>query len=189
MIGRVRGTLVARTGESAVVDVGGVGYEVAMTARDLAELPTVGEEIVVHTHLHVREDVLRLYGFNSDSGRDLFRVLLTASGVGPALALAMMGAIRPDELRRAVAAQDVDALTLVPGIGKRTAQKLILELGPKLGDADVAVVTGGDLSTVREALEGLGYGAAEIREIAEHIPADVPVEDQVRAALRALGRR
>jgi Holliday junction DNA helicase RuvA len=189
MIGRVRGMLVSRAGDSAIVDVSGVGYEVAMTPRDLADLPAVGEEIVIHTHLHVREELLALYGFNTESGRDLFRILLSASGVGPALALAMMGALKPDDLRRAVASEDVDQLTIVPGIGKRTAQKLILELGPKIGDADVAVVGGGDLARVRDALEGLGYGAAEIREIAGDIPTDMPVEDQVRAALRALGRR
>jgi len=189
MIGRVRGLLVSRAPDGAIVDVGGVGYELAMTPRDLAELPPVGEEIVVHTHLHVREDLLALFGFNSESGRDLFRILLSASGVGPSLALAMMGALRVEELRRAVVAQDVDQLTVVPGIGKRTAQKLILELGPKLGDVDVAVPGGGDLATVREALEGLGYAPAEIRDVVDVIPDDAPVEDQVRAALRALGSR
>ncbi len=189
MIGRVRGMLVGRIADGALVEVGGVGYEVAMTPRDLAELPRVGDDVVVHTHLHVREEVLALYGFNSQAGRDLFRILLSASGVGPSLALSMMGAMRPDELRRAVAGEDVDLLTTVPGIGKRTAQKLILELRPKLGDAEAELVPSGGLGQVREALEGLGYAPSEIRDVAAEIPDDVPLEDQVRAALRALGSR
>ncbi|HDH03197.1 MAG TPA: Holliday junction branch migration protein RuvA [Actinobacteria bacterium] len=179
--------LVSRGLEGAVVDVGGIGYEVSMTPRELAELPRVGDDVVVHTHLHVREEQLALFGFGTGAGRDLFRILLSASGVGPSLALSMMGAMQPDELRRAVAAEDVDLLVTIPGIGKRTAQKLILELGPKLGDPDAAMVAGGKLGQVREALEGLGYAPAEIREVAREIPDDAPLEEQVRAALRALG--
>jgi Holliday junction DNA helicase RuvA len=172
-----------------MLDVRGVGYEVAMTPRDVTELPQIGEEVVVHTHLHVREDLMALYGFNSERGRDLFRVLIGTSGVGPSLALAMLSVLRPDELRRAVAAEDADLLVSVPGIGKRTAQKLILELKPRLTDADVEPAASSDLGKVREALEGLGYAPAEIREIAGHIPADAPLEEQVRAALQALGSR
>ncbi len=189
MIGRIRGMLVSRGLEGALVDVGGVGYEVAMTPRELADLPRVGDDVVVHTHLHVREDQMALFGFGTAAGRDLFRILLSASGVGPTLALSMMGSMAPDDLRRAVASEDVGMLTTIPGIGKRTAQKLILELGPKLGDADAEMVVGGKLGQVREALEGLGYAPAEIREVAQDIPDDAPLEDQVRAALRALGAK
>lgn len=181
--------MVARVAAGAMIDVAGVGYEVAMTPRDVAELPQIGEEVVVHTHLHVREDLLALYGFNSDRSRDLFRVLIGTAGVGPSLAMAMLSVLRPDELRAAVASEDPDLLVSVPGIGKRTAQKLILELKPRLTDADAELAATRGLGRVREALEGLGYGAAEIREIAEHIPADAPLEEQVRAALQALGSR
>ena len=106
-----------------------------MTPRTVGELPPVGEEVVLHTHLHLREDGMALYGFTSESERQLFRMLITASGVGPKMALAVLGSSTADELRRIIVTEDVDSLTLVPGIGKRTAQKLILDLRPKLARA------------------------------------------------------
>lgn len=190
MIGRLRGVLVSRTAEGVILDVAGVGYEIAMTPRDLAALPGLGEEIVLHTHLHVREDLMAVYGFDAESARDLFRVLLGTSGVGPSLALAMLATLRPEELRRAVAAEDVDALTTVAGVGKRTAQKLILELAPKLGEF-VASGSGtrGELSQVREALEALGYASIEIRDVLGAVPSGLTLEEQVRHALQVLGQR
>ena len=194
MIGRIRGTLVGRRADSVVVEVGGVGYEVVMTPRDVGTLPGLGEAIVVHTHLHVREDVLALYGFESEAARDLFRVLIATSGIGPKVGLAMLASYRPDELHLAITTEDVDALSAVPGIGKRTAQKVILELRPKLADMDPETVVGGAGSgaasaQIREALEGLGYSSAEIREVLGDLPADQPVQEQLRQALQALGRR
>ena len=112
MIGRLRGTLVALRPTAVVLDVAGVGYEVVVTPRSVAQLPTVGEEVVVHTHLVVREDALVIHGFGSEAERDLFRVLLTASGVGPKVAMATLGALQPDEFRRAIAAEDIDTLTI-----------------------------------------------------------------------------
>ncbi len=192
MIGRLRGTLVARTGECVIVDVGGVGYEVVVTPRDAAELPGVGEEIVVHTHLHVREDIMAVYGFVSSAARDLFRVLISTSGIGPKVAMAMLASYRPDQLRAAVATEDLDALSAIPGIGKRTAQKLILELRPRLADLDAETLVGSDESPtgrIREALEGLGYSPAEIRTVVGSLPADAPLQEQLRQALQTLGRR
>lgn len=189
MLGRVRGTLVGRSVDGVLVDVNGVGYEIAMTPRDLAALPTVGEEVVLHTHLHVREDVMALYGFDGETSRDLFRILLGTSGVGPSLALALLATLRPVELRQAVATEDVDALTTVSGVGKRTAQKLILDLRPKLGDFEPVNSATTDLGQVREALESLGYAAVEIRDILTDLPTDASVEEQVRVALQALGQR
>ena len=189
MIGRLRGTLAGRSADGVVVEVGGVGYEIAMTPRDMAALPGLGEELVLHTHLHVREDVMSLFGFDGESTRDLFRILLGTSGVGPSLALAMMGALRPAELRQAVATEDVDALTVVSGVGKRTAQKLILDLRPKLGEFVAESSATSDLGQVREALESLGYAAVEIRDVMADVLQDAPLEDQVRSALQALGQR
>ncbi len=192
MIGRLRGTLVARKGEVITVDVHGVGYEVWMTPRDAAALPGLGEDVVIHTHLHVREDIMALYGFGSATARDLFRILIGASGVGPKVGMAMLASHRPEELTAAIATEDVEALSLVPGIGKRTAQKVILELRPRLADLDPETVVGsggGAASQVREALEGLGYSAAEIREVIVALPADAPVRDQLKQALQTLGRR
>jgi Holliday junction DNA helicase RuvA len=190
MIGRIRGTLVERSGTGVVIDVGGVGYEVAMPGSDLAALPALGEEVVVHTHLHVREDQLALFGFAAAEGRDLFRQLIEASGVGPKLALAMLTALSPAQLHAAVAAEDVDALVAVPGIGKRSAQKLILDLRPRLGIASGGIPgeEGGAVADVREALEALGYSTQEIRQALDGLDADTGVEDLLRTALQRLGR-
>ena len=190
MIGRLRGTLVSLRATGVVLDVSGVGYEVVVTPRTVADLPSVGEQAVLHTHLVVREDVMLLHGFGSEAERDLFRVLLGASGIGPKVAMAVLGALQPEELRRAVAAEDVDTLTTVPGIGKRGAQKMVLELKPKLTASDADSVVGtSTVAQVRDALEGLGYQAVEIREAMTGIESDAPVADQLRQALRSLGKR
>lgn len=189
MISRVRGTVVHRGPGFVVVEAAGLGYEVAITSRALSELPSLGEEAVIHTHLHVREDQQALYGFLSEHERNIFRVLLGASGVGPKLAMAILATLAPAELRRAVAADDVAALESVPGVGKRTAQKLILELRPRLdlGDGDLPGEAG-DLAEVREALESLGFAAPEIREALRAVPSDASTEDVLQQALQALGR-
>jgi Holliday junction DNA helicase RuvA len=190
MIGRLTGTVAAREGDRLILDVGGVGYEVAMTAKALAALPPVSEEAVVHTHLHVRDDGMSLYGFATRAERDLFRVLLGASGVGPKVALAVLGTFSADALRRVVATEDVKALTQVPGIGMRGAQKIVLDLKPKLADLEADIVGGtGPAATVREALEGLGYTPSEIRDVVAGLDHDRPVTEQIRAALQTLGRR
>lgn len=191
MIGRLRGTLVERSVDSVVVDVSGVGYEVAMAGNDLGQLPGLGEEVVVHTHLYVREDQMTLFGFSESTGRNLFRVLLGASGIGPKIALAMLDTLGPDELRTAVLTDDVSALTAVPGIGNRTAQKLILDLRGRFDMPDGALPGDGSggVAEVREALEGLGYGANEIREALAGIDTSGSVPDVLRAALQKLGTR
>jgi Holliday junction DNA helicase RuvA len=190
MIARVRGTLVDRSAERAVIDVAGVGYQVTMTARDLAALPSIGQEVVIHTHLHVREDVLALYGFGDASSRDLFAILLGASGIGPKIAVAMLATLGADGLRSAVLTDDVAALTAVPGIGNRTAQKLILDLRGRL-DLPDGVLPGGSessLSAVRDALEGLGYATGEIRDAMSGLDATEPLDQLLRSALQRLGR-
>ena len=155
MIGRLRGTIVARRNEGVTLDVGGVGYEIAVTPQTLSSLPGLGEQMVLHTHLHVREDAMTLYGFMDEVGRDMFRLLLATSGIGPKVAMAILGSMRVEELHRAVTGEDIDALTVVPGIGKRSAQRILLDLKPKLVDADV-VSLGGESGSgrIREALEG-----------------------------------
>ncbi len=189
MIGRLRGTIVAKHADRIVLDVSGVGYEIFVTPHALVELPGIGEEAVLHAHLHVREDQLAVYGFPSDDQRDMFRVLLAVSGIGPKVALAILGTMSTDELRRAVMAEDAAALTLVPGIGTRSAQKLMLELRPRMELGEAAFPSaGGALAEVREALEGLGYQSAEVSEAVRGLPPDVPVEDMLRHALRELGR-
>lgn len=190
MIGRLRGTLVSLRATGVVLDVGGVGYEVVVTPRTVVDLPSLGEEVVLHTHLVVREDAMALHGFGNETERDLFRILLSASGIGPKVAMATLGALTSEELRRAIAAEDFDTLTTVPGIGKRGAQKMVLELKPKITAVEAESVVGtSTVSQVREALEGLGYQAGEIREVMAGIETDAAVGDQLRQALRSLGRR
>lgn len=188
MIGRLRGTLVGITPEGVLLEVGGVGYEVRMTPEAVAGLPAVGEEVVVHTHLQVREDDMSLYGFSHASDRELFRILISASGVGPRVGLALMATLRPNDLRRAIVEEDVAALSTAPGVGKRSAQKIILELRPKMADADAEVVSSSGTAQVRQALEQLGYGPEEINEVVGDLDRNSPIEDQVKQALKALGQ-
>lgn len=189
MIGRVRGVVVQRMPGVVVLEAGGLGYEIAITPRGLADLPPLGEEAVLHTHLYVREDQQSLFGFLSEQERDIFRVLLGASGVGPKLAMAILATLAPAELRRAVGADDVSTLESVPGVGKRTAQKLILELRPRLelGDGELPG-EGGGLAEVRAALEALGFGMPEIRQALSEVTTDASTEDVLQQALQALGR-
>lgn len=189
MIGRLRGTIVERGIDGVVLDVGGVGYAVAVTPRTLVALPAVGEDAVVHTHLYVREDQLALYGFANVEERDLFGLLLGTSGVGPRVALAISATFTPDELRTAVSTNDQASLTSVPGIGKRSAEKLMVELRPKMDVIGESVVSSGPLSEAREALEGLGYATDEIRGILSSLGSDLPVEELVKQSLQQLGKR
>lgn len=187
MIGRLRGVLVARSSD-VVLDVSGVGYEIAVTARTLSALPGLGEEAVLHTHLHVREDALALFGFLSQLELSTFKLLLSASGVGTKVALAIMGTLTTDAVAAAIASEDVTLLSTVPGIGKRTAQKIILELKPKFAAVEADLPTNSVLATVKQALEGLGYQSTEIAGVLSTLPAKEPVEAQVRIALQALGK-
>lgn len=188
MIGRLRGVLVSSRESGITIDVGGVGYEVAMTTRDLVILPGIGEEIVVHTHTHVREDEISIYGFASESDRELFRVLISASGVGPKVGLALLASMTGEEIVRAITGEDPDALTIAPGVGKRGAQKLVLELAPKLAGRETEVVGGHKLGGVRQALEGLGYSTAEINAVVNDLDPNDPIEAQVKAALQRLAK-
>lgn len=189
MIGMLRGKLAHVGVEGVVIDVVGVGYEVSMSGRSIADLGSTGTEVTVFTHTHVREDTMSLYGFPSLTDRQIFRILLGASGVGPKVALAVLGAMTSDEVRNAVANDDVDALTIVPGIGKRTAQKMILELRPKLAAMDSEVVgSSTDSGQVRMALEGLGFTGSEISEALQTVDRTASVPEQIRQALRQRGK-
>lgn len=189
MIGRLRGDIAEKTADYVLIDVGGVGYDVAVTPRTVATLPAVGQPAVLHTHLHVREDVMALYGFAGADERDIFQILIGVSGVGPKLALAILATLSPDDLRQLVLSEDVSALTAVPGIGQRSAQKLILELRPKLDVPDSPLQAGTAVAEVREALESLGYQSAEIREVLRDVSVDGPVEESLRQALQELGKQ
>jgi Holliday junction DNA helicase RuvA len=193
MIASLRGRLAEALPDGAVIEVGGVGYRVFLTPKALAGLPRDGE-VLVHTVTYVREDTMALYGFATVDERRAFEQLLGATGVGPKLALAVLSVHSPDALRRAVAAGDVDALTLVPGVGRKGAARLVLELKGRLGEGEPEppVETAGRpaYTEVREALGALGYGPAEIKAALAALPADagaLATEELLRLALRGLG--
>jgi len=188
MIGRLRGILVDQSLDAVVLDVGGVGYALAVTPRTLADLPGLGEEVVLHTHMHVREDQIALFGFDTQQDKDLFSLLLGVSGIGPKVGLAILATMTPDQLQMAVIANDIAALTSVPGIGRRSAEKLMVELRPKMDVIAEAGSASGPIAEVREALVNLGYGPEEVRGTLAEMPQDLSVEDMLRRSLRQLGK-
>jgi Holliday junction DNA helicase RuvA len=196
VIGSLRGTFVDRPGPGEVlVDVHGVGYRVSVPTSVLASVGPIGAEAFLHVHTHVREDAIVLYGFLHADERRCFEALLGAHGVGPSLALAILSSLSPASLSTAVLEDDVDTLCLVPGVGKKTAARLLLELKarlelPSLGGG-TPISVGEDRSgrgEVRAALTELGYGPDEIRGALERLPDDGPVEELLRSALRELAR-
>ncbi|HEV7148244.1 MAG TPA: Holliday junction branch migration protein RuvA [Pedococcus sp.] len=202
MIASVRGTVLSTGLDRVVVDVGGVGMLVHTTAATAASVRH-GHEATLATTLVVREDSLTLYGFASDDERDIFEQVQTVSGVGPRLALAMLSVLAPDRVRAAISGSDIAALTTVPGIGKKGAERMVLELRDKIGalpGAFGAPSPTGPASPgavwrdqVSEALVGLGWSAKQSEEavtrVAAQAPADASVSDLLRAALRELGPR
>lgn len=189
MISSLSGTVASMEASGIEVDVAGVGYFVHVPSS-VASRAAAGKPIRLLTHLVVREDAMTLYGFLTREQKEAFSALIAVSGVGPKLALAVLSVFEPDDLRKLVASSDVEALCEVPGIGKRGAQRLVMELKDKLG---VPLDRGAPFTStnvqVREALLSLGYSAAEVREALDRLPeADAPVEDLVRSALRDLAR-
>ena len=192
MIGSLRGTVVDRpSAGEVVVEVGGVGYRVSVPTRVASAL---GDgEVFLYVATHVRDDAIVLYGFTTAEERRTFEALVAAHGVGPSLALAVLSALTPAALAEAVAGDDVDLLCTVPGVGKKTAARMVLELQSTLGASAVAGPVGerssGDGAARRDAraaLAELGYGADEVRGALATVPGDDAPEDQVRAALRNL---
>jgi len=197
VIASIEGTLIEIFPDGAIVDVHGVGYRLFMPSSVVGSLPQAGKTVRAHTHLHVREDAMTLYGFSTSEQRDLFNVLLGVGGIGPKGALAVLSIYSPDAFRKALVTEDLDALTLIPGVGKKTAARMILELREKLALPELEVVPGGNaagraaLVEVKGALLNLGYTPAEARTALEALPEDrddASVEDLLRLALRELAR-
>ena len=191
MIGSLRGVLLDRSAAGEVtVEVGGVGYRAVVAPRTLAEMGELGSPAFLYTHLHVREDAMVLYGFATRDERACFEALIGAHGVGPALALAILSVHSPAALRRALLDDDVAALTLVPGVGKKTAARLLLDLKARLDVPDLDIVDGDKPASVRAdlgaALAGLGYQPEEVREVLRELPAEGDVDTLLRDALKLL---
>jgi Holliday junction DNA helicase RuvA len=185
LIGRLTGRLASKHPPQLLVEVGGVGYEVEVPMSTFYSLPAAGEAVILHTHLVVREDAHVLYGFATLEERTVFRQLIRISGVGARTALAVLSGMSVGDLAQAVALQDAQALIKVPGIGKKTAERLLLELKGKLADAKPSAVGAGD---VLNALIGLGYSEKEALAAVKGLPPGIAVTDGIRAALKALAK-
>lgn len=201
MIGMLRGPLVQKHATAVMVDVGGVGYEVHCPLTVLDRLPPEGREATLSIHTHVREDQITLFGFTDARERALFRLLISVSGIGPKLALACLSGLTGEELGRAVMSEDVRRLSSIPGIGKRTAERLVLELSDKLkkqgygagadDTPDAATASGVQLDDLESALVNLGYRQKDVQKlIGELAPkaGAMSFEDMLREALGRLAR-
>ena len=191
MIGRLQGILAAKSPPQVLLDVHGVGYELDVPMSTFYDLPAVGQPVTLLTHFVVREDAQLLYGFASEAERAAFRELVKIGGVGPRTALALLSGLPVAELARAVAMQDAGRLVKVPGIGKKTAERLLLELKGRLGPelpgagADALSDAGADIV---QALLALGYNDRDARAALKALPAGVGVAEGIRLALKALSR-
>lgn len=195
MIGTLRGTLIDRGSDEVIVEVGGVGYRVTVAPATVVTLGELADDVFLHIHHHYREDDQTLYGFASREERICFEALISAHGVGPSLGLAILGVHDPAGLATVLATEDLAALCLVPGVGKKTAQRLLVELKEKLElpDVDLTAVSSptsvgaaNELADVREALAGLGYGPDEIQLALKDLPADGDASALLKQALQRL---
>lgn len=190
MIGRLKGILVAKQPPWLTLDVQGVGYELEAPMSTFYELPPLGAEVVLCTHHAVKEDSVALYGFHREAERLLFRTLIKVSGIGAKTALSILSGVSVDEFSRLVQTSDVAALTRVPGIGKKTAERLLLELKgkPVFAGAIAGAAPVGMSDDVRQALLALGYNERETAEALRQLPPDLPVGEAIRQALRGLSK-
>ena len=192
MISLISGSVAVRRGDHVVVDTGGVGYRLAVSAETLKQVPAVGLPVTLHTHLVVRDDALALYGFATEEERDLFLMLLGVQAVGPKVALAVLSGAPPRALLAAVSAGDTATLQAAPGVGKRTAERIVVELrekvGPVLVQDAISITRSDDPRTLaREALVGLGYAGTEIDELLAGADG-ASAEDLIAHALRSARR-
>ncbi len=191
MIGRISGTLIEKRPPAVLVDAHGVGYELDVPMSTFYDLPAAGAQVTLLTHLVVREDAQLLYGFYTDVERAVFRQLIRISGVGARIALAILSGLSVQEISLAIAEQDTARLTRVPGIGKKTAERLLLELKGKLDALPGAAESADgatDASDIVNALQALGYSEKESRAAAAKLPAQTGVADGIRLALKQLAK-
>ncbi|MCA1978494.1 MAG: Holliday junction branch migration protein RuvA [Thiobacillus sp.] len=190
MIGRITGILAAKQPPQVLVDVNGVGYEIDVPMSTFYTLPAIGEKLSLLTHLAIREDAHLLYGFGSETERAAFRELLKVSGIGAKTALSVLSGLSVNDLAAAIAAGDAGRIVKVPGIGKKTAERLLLELKgkPVFAGAIASARPAGASDDVRQALLALGYNERETAEAIRGLAADLPVGEAIRLALRSLSK-
>jgi holliday junction DNA helicase RuvA len=194
MIASLNGKIEALNADSAIVNVGGVGFRVSMPTSALSTLGKPGDTVKVFTHMHVREDNIALFGFPTAEELWLFETLIGVTGLGPKLSLAMLSALTPDQITMAIATGNADMLDMIPGIGKKVASRIILELKDKIGAGWVispATQVSQENADVLSALTSLGYSAAEAVKAVAALPADpkLKLEDKVKMALQYLGKK
>jgi len=194
MIASLSGKLESVNGEGAIINVGGVGFRVSMPTTALSALGKPGNEVKVFTHLHVREDNLSLYGFASAEELWLFETLLGVTGLGPRLALAMLSALSPEQITMAIATGSTDMLSMIPGIGKKVANRIVLELKEKIGAGWIAAPAtqiAQENTDVLTALTSLGYSAAEAVKAVAALPANekLDLEEKIKLALQYFGSK
>ncbi len=194
MIGRITGTLLEKHPPQVLVDVQGVGYEVDVPMSTFYNLPATGQPVTLLTHFSVREDAHQLFGFLTAKEREAFRLLIRITGVGPKLALAVLSGLSVDELAQAVTLQEAGRLTRIPGVGKKTAERLLLELKGKLADAlptgpGVLPVTAGVQADALNALIALGYSDKEALPVVKQLPEGLALEEAIRQALKLLAKK
>ena len=190
MIAHVTGRVAAKSTSSCVIDVGGIGLRLAMATGALAALPAIGDDVTVHTYLQVRDDGLSLYGFQSLEERELFEKLIGVNGVGPKVALSVLSALSPAALRDAVAREDDACIATVPGIGKKTAQRIIIDLKDRIGDIgpDAHAPAGtGSTAEASDALASMGFSTAEIAAALKGFEGPADAQALLRHALKRLG--
>ena len=192
MIGRIQGILISISAPKLLIDCNGLGYEVDVPMSTLYQLPSTGQSITLLTHFHVREDQQQLFGFASEAERQAFRSLIKISGVGARTALAVLSGMSVNELIQAIAVQEPGALTRIPGIGKKTAERLLLELkgklAPDLGAGNGSATQLDAASEIIQALLTLGYSDKEARLAVQQIPKDTTVSDGIKLALKSLSK-
>jgi Holliday junction DNA helicase RuvA len=188
MIALVRGQVAVRRPDHVVVDVDGVGYRLSVSAQTLARVPAIGSEVTLHAHLIVREDALQLYGFATEEERELFLLLLGVQSVGPKMALGVLSGGPPRELTLALAAGDTARFQAVPGIGRRTAERIVVELRDKVDDEPIRISRSDDpRALAREGLVELGFAPAEAEKLLDGADGET-VEELIGAALRGARR-
>lgn len=192
MIGRIKGVLLEKAPPQVLVDVHGIGYEVEVPMSTFYNLPAIGETVTLLTQFIVREDAQLLFGFGTDRERSLFRQLLKVNGVGAKSALSILSGLSVEDLVRAITLQDTGMLTRIPGVGKKTAERLLLELKDKFNTLDGVTLGGGPAlssnADVLKALLALGYNEREAQAAVKKLPADGQVEEGIRLALKSLAK-
>ncbi|NLA89135.1 MAG: Holliday junction branch migration protein RuvA [Alcaligenaceae bacterium] len=192
MIGRLRGKIIEKTPPLICVDVNGIGYDVQVPMNDLYELPGLNEEVQLYTHFVVREDAQQLYGFLNDTERQTFRTLIKISGIGPRTGLAILSGISAEQLAIAIEEENLNLLCKIPGIGKKTAERIVLELRGKLGAIVPAATSAASPASQRQdianALMALGYSEREIQRVLKDLDPAIDVTDGIRQSLKLLSK-